>query len=531
MKSPLSVLIIIYNLLMACPAQAGRIESTDTLSRLSSEELLERGRLFFEQRMADDAWACFTAVSSRYSESMSSSDVELCIRAMNNCGCVCKFFYFDYPRAYEYFSQACDLSEKHRLEERLLPIIMVNFGDLLNDYGANYASQSFLQQARETFERCMQRALDSKNWELMVTAFFNLSSQNFELDLEKYTMLFSEEIPDDTPDLAWVRLQYKGIASVQRHDYQKARDYFRQQLYVVSTRWSPERDSISTFLNIARTYQMEGVHAYAIDSLLAALSLAEMHNVYDLEAGICSLLSDAYSQKGDSTLSGVYRTRCLEIKYRTAADRLATIGELNYEDKLKKEERKSRQMARQHRYQQMALAVAAVVVLAVLSCAFLLWRKNQRRLQSNLLPPPSTTSLSPLTSNPPLSTSDKYSHSNLTDSQREALMKRIEDILGNPDIFCQQDFTLGKLAKAADSNTTYVSQVINEKYGVTFSHFIGRLRAQEACRRMNDTEHYGNFTIEAIAGSVGFKSRTAFLNSFKRETGLTPSEYQKSINA
>jgi AraC-like DNA-binding protein len=43
---------------------------------------------------------------------------------------------------------------------------------------------------------------------------------------------------------------------------------------------------------------------------------------------------------------------------------------------------------------------------------------------------------------------------------------------------------------------------------------------------MNDTEHYGNFTIEAISSGVGFKSRTSFVTSFKRFTGLTPSEYQ-----
>ena len=34
-------------------------------------------------------------------------------------------------------------------------------------------------------------------------------------------------------------------------------------------------------------------------------------------------------------------------------------------------------------------------------------------------------------------------------------------------------------------------------------------------------------TIEAIAIGVGFKSRTSFINAFKREVGLTPSEYMR----
>ena len=209
-------------------------------------------------------------------------------------------------------------------------------------------------------------------------------------------------------------------------------------------------------------------------------------------------------------------------------------------------------------YYQIALVVAVVALIVVSVCALLLWRKNQRLLHSihssspgidpaspeSHLTSPETAATSP-EANPsspenqtshsdayaspsePRPSEEKYSHSNLTDSQRETLVTRIQEIIDTPGIICQQDFTLSRLAKMADSNTTYVSQVINEKYGVAFSNLLGRLRVQEACRRINDMKNYGNLTIEAIAGSVGFKSRSAFINSFKRETGQTPSEYQR----
>ena len=41
----------------------------------------------------------------------------------------------------------------------------------------------------------------------------------------------------------------------------------------------------------------------------------------------------------------------------------------------------------------------------------------------------------------------------------------------------------------------------------------------------------GNLTIEAIASGTGFKSRTTFVNAFKRETGLKPSEYLRMAAA
>jgi AraC-like DNA-binding protein len=60
---------------------------------------------------------------------------------------------------------------------------------------------------------------------------------------------------------------------------------------------------------------------------------------------------------------------------------------------------------------------------------------------------------------------------------------------------------------------------------------LNEYRIKEACRRLNDTEHYGNITINGIASSVGFKTRTNFIAYFKRFTGLTPSEYLKIANS
>ena len=119
----------------------------------------------------------------------------------------------------------------------------------------------------------------------------------------------------------------------------------------------------------------------------------------------------------------------------------------------------------------------------------------------------------------------KLRSSHQTAEHRESLIRRIQDILDTPDLICQQDFTVARLATLVESNTTYVSQAINQHYGMAFSNVLGNYRVREACRRMNDRATYSNYTIEGFATSVGFKSRTAFVNAFKREVGLTPSEY------
>ena len=183
-------------------------ENYGALHRLSSEELMERGRDNFSQRNPDKALACFTIVCKRKADNQ--EQLQLRIRALNNCGCVYKYSYFDYIRAYEYFIKAYDLCEQVGYDD-FLPVIMVNLGDLLNDYSLNYDSEPLAKQAQELFDKCISKAYETKNWELLTTSFFNLANQNYQLDLKKYGMLFSKEIPDSTPDLAYARLQYQGI--------------------------------------------------------------------------------------------------------------------------------------------------------------------------------------------------------------------------------------------------------------------------------------------------------------------------------
>ncbi len=502
-------------------------EDYDSLSRLSSEQLMASGRNYFEQRQPGKALSCFTVVSERYRKSADSEETSQSIRALNNCGCVYKYFFFDYTRAYECFTQAYDLCEQSD-DPSFLSVILVNLGDLLLDYGINYNSKSLLDQSVEIFENCIQRAQETQHWELLVTAFFNLVNQQDDIDLSRYDIIFSASIPDSTPDIHYVRLQYKGIESMQQHRYGEAREYFKQQLSAVSTRWAADRDTLACYVNIAKTYLKENDYAHAAEYLNQALDISVSCSMTDQISGICKRLSDCYRELGDAEQERRYHLLYLEKMEEMHNSRLSSIGELNYINELKKEEMKAAELASRQRQHQFTIMVIVVVLVVVVLFAFLLWRKNQQLLTRN-------KSLYEHYRQTMRDDADRhqmrYSHSRLNQNQREALIFQIEEILADGHLVCQQDFSLGQLSKLVGSNTTYVSQVINEKYGMTFSTVLGSFRVREACRRISESHEYENLTIEAIASNVGFKSRTAFINAFKREVGLTPSEYMKMAHA
>ena len=107
------------------------------------------------------------------------------------------------------------------------------------------------------------------------------------------------------------------------------------------------------------------------------------------------------------------------------------------------------------------------------------------------------------------------------------IVNKIAEVLETSTEIYSADFSLARLAELVGSNYKYVSQVINETYHQNFNALLNDYRIKEACLRLNNHEQYNSYTIEAIAESVGFKSRSNFVSTFKRITGITPSEFQR----
>ena len=522
-----ALILIIASAFVATCASAytgNAIEDYERLSRLSSEELMEQGRSFFADREAGKALSRFLIVGERFDAAGSSEERELAIRALNNAGCVYKYFYYDYPQAYDYFQRALSLCKETGYEE-FLPTVMVNLADLLNDYAEIYNSESFGREAAELFDRCYAHAAATGDWELLTTAFFNLSNANYDIDLRKYRYILSDSIPPDAPDISFARLQYRGIESIQKGDYAAARKYFEDQTQSVSTNWEPERDVISSLVNIAKTYQLESDYTRAVEHLDKALALARNAGLIDLSGVIARELADTYLELGDSAAYTRLRMAYLENRELIHNNRLGNVAELKYISDLKAEEAKAREHAARNRIYLIVSLVLAALLITIIISSLLIWRKNRKlksRNQSLF-----ETYQRMVAAEEASAEETKYAHSNLGEEKRETLIGKIRECLDNPDIICNHDFSLKQLAELTGSNTTYVSQAINETFGVSFNTLLGNCRIRLVCHRLNETSIYDNYTVEGIGNSIGFKSRTAFLNAFKREVGLTPSEYIK----
>jgi YesN/AraC family two-component response regulator len=123
----------------------------------------------------------------------------------------------------------------------------------------------------------------------------------------------------------------------------------------------------------------------------------------------------------------------------------------------------------------------------------------------------------------------KYRKSSLTESGKLKILNDIILELKTRHYFSDNLASLSELAKKIGESPHHVSQVINEKLNESFFELLASYRVEEAKRILSDNKN-DNLTIEEISEMVGYNSKTAFNNAFKKLTGKTPSEFRKSIN-
>ncbi|MFN5418342.1 MAG: helix-turn-helix domain-containing protein [Flavobacteriia bacterium] len=121
----------------------------------------------------------------------------------------------------------------------------------------------------------------------------------------------------------------------------------------------------------------------------------------------------------------------------------------------------------------------------------------------------------------------KYTSSSLDEIQKEELLEKLLALMDEKKPFLNPDITLALVAEELEVYPRYVSQIINEKFEKNFYNFINEYRVKEA-RILLINKAYENYSIEGIANSVGFNSKSSFNTFFKKITGITPSYFRES---
>nr|WP_321232862.1 helix-turn-helix domain-containing protein [uncultured Psychroserpens sp.] len=108
-------------------------------------------------------------------------------------------------------------------------------------------------------------------------------------------------------------------------------------------------------------------------------------------------------------------------------------------------------------------------------------------------------------------------------SQIDTIIKALEI----EKIYHKQGISLTEFSILIDIPKYIISVVIKDRYQKSFPEVINHMRIEDIMTKLKDPDSV-NIKVEELAFDVGFNSPSSFYNAFKKETSMTPREFQKN---
>lgn len=120
----------------------------------------------------------------------------------------------------------------------------------------------------------------------------------------------------------------------------------------------------------------------------------------------------------------------------------------------------------------------------------------------------------------------KYKKSGLSDKEADQIQRALEKAMQSDQAYRNPFLTLPRLAKAVGTNTHYLSQILNERFQMTFHEFVNNYRVKDAQQLLAQGD---DSSMEDIRVQAGFASYSSFYRAFKKSVGVAPAKYRESL--
>ena len=529
-----------------------QVRSYDFWNRYPSQYLREKAYDFLSMpEKRDSALVCYTILVNRLDEGRDSrEDIENAVVAMDNLSSMYVTFYYDYRKGYELLLRSRRLAEQYHITESI-PFIylgLANIRQMMSDKGIDNL------QTLRPFQQAFHEAVKYKSWSVCTTSF---------LDMIEYALItgkprdIGKECDELTRLLKTVKMENaastlavcQAVRALMNHQPLTAATFFEKGASLQSKQLQKDRMQLTLRIYEAMALRQGGDLKGSRDLLETLRQTAQKTDNVDFLGRIYRQLSLCYGALGDKDKQQYFELLYYKDWEKTMEEgKVAQLGDVKLMNDINLVNEKVQSLKRIRYWQNILLLITLAVVVFISFLLYRLYRANKRtersryrlylkneelmRSEDEMLKACDAKdreieALRAHARKEVNETKPKSQPSNGETKDSELLYTKILQVLRENPVVFSQGFTVNDLAALVGSTYHKVSQVINEEYGNNFKTLVNEYRVKEACRRLVDDEHYGNMTIEGIAESIGFRSRTNFIMVFKKVTGLTPSEYKR----
>ncbi|MCL1667699.1 AraC family transcriptional regulator [Elizabethkingia ursingii] len=116
----------------------------------------------------------------------------------------------------------------------------------------------------------------------------------------------------------------------------------------------------------------------------------------------------------------------------------------------------------------------------------------------------------------------------ISEAKESELLEKLNQFEVGTD-FMAKNFTLSNLASILDTNTKYVHYLLKAHRNKNFNDYINGLKIKYIVHCLCKEPKFQNYKISYLADIGGFSSQSRFAYIFKKEVGLSPSEFIRTL--
>ncbi|MBQ9645609.1 MAG: helix-turn-helix transcriptional regulator [Prevotella sp.] len=502
------------------------------------------GNSFYaDKNMPDSSFLCMSILVNRCQAqtSLSEDETKYYIVALNYLSNLYKIVYTDYYKAHTYILKAKELAEENYTD--YLPYIYLTMGNLyLVESGMSLDKPNY-DKVLDAYKHGFKASLASEQHKCISDLFVNIVQvalgedmlPSIRQEIKQYAQF---DIPQEDGIWTYAKNLCRGIQLWQGGNHDKA----LQEFYDLPATGQLQPDDLLTLVSYDITYHaliQIGREEEALHMLDTMIVWAKKYDQPECLTDAYRYCYEYYKGKNDHAQTDKY-----ELLWRQQRD--STINRTHMSSFQKASflfdmAKKNDQMSKMAHKKQMQLRILIIItVFSVFAIAIIVVLLiNRRRIQQNYRQ--LYQKLDQLAVNEQRQSgvdidiatdrksipAQKYSHNQIDDEVSAEILRQVMHIMETSEEIYDETFSIERLAEMMSTKKIYISQAINVGTGQPFSTLLNGFRIKEACRRMSDLGNYGHYSVEGIAQSVGYSSRSHFSKLFKNFTGLTPSAYQK----
>ncbi len=328
-----------------------------------------------------------------------------------------------------------------------------------------------------------------------------------------------------TKDKKLIAVTYLKLGTLynKKKDYVKASNYYQRSLDIYQS-LKLKNEMLNVKYNIGTNYYDLKEYEKSKHIFLKLSHLMEKDSLKNTDYIFTQdYLAKIYLKEGKSDSVEYFNNKFIELYKQNSEIEKENIATLykNINDKnLHDEIDRNSSVLKSRLFLIMALVILSIGIAGYLVYQLRKKKKIEKRLNEILLSVKNDTL--------PAAHAHKNNFTISNEKEREIINKLFE--LEEKKLYLKKDYNQAYVAKKLGTNTTYLSQAVNNYAKKSFSEYTNELRINYILRELSENKKIRSYTTQALADIVGYKNGISFARTFKQKTGVTPFQYIEKLN-